>query len=70
MRSSDEWLSVSEAARYIGRSPSTVRNLIKGKKIRALQPEGGGWFQVSTSECDRYLESIQYTPEPALAEAA
>ena len=59
MTTKDEWLPVTEVARRIGASPSTVRSLIRESKLRAVQHTLGGKFVVRESECDRYLAELE-----------
>ena len=59
MRNSDEWLSVTEVARRIGRSQSGVRALIREGKLVGKQHVAGGKWQVRESECDRYEAELE-----------
>ena len=56
--SDDRWLSVEEAKDVIGASASSVRGLIRDRKIAAIQHAPGGKYRVRHSECLRYLASL------------
>lgn len=59
MNSSDKWLSVTEAAPVLGRSPSGVRTMIRTKQIKAVRHAEGGKYQIRESECQRYLAELE-----------
>lgn len=59
MRSTDEWLSVTELARKLGVSASTVRGLIHSGRLHAVRHTEGGRWQTRESECDRYLAALE-----------
>lgn len=59
MNSSDEWLSVTEAVRVLGRSQSGIRTLIRTKQIKAVRHAEGGKYQIRLSECQRYLAELE-----------
>jgi excisionase family DNA binding protein len=65
MRSSDRWLSVSEAVAVLGRSASGIRGLIREGKLIAVQHVEGGKYQIRLSECERYLNDIGASLEAA-----
>ena len=70
MRSTDRWLSVSEAVDVLGRSASGIRGLIRERKLHAVQHVEGGKYQIRLSECERYLNEIetgQLSPAEATA---
>ena len=68
MPATDEWLPVTEVARRIGASTSTVRGLIRAKRLRAVQRTEGGKYVVRESECARYLAEVE-TDQPVPAAA-
>ena len=59
MTTKDEWLPVTEVARRIGASASTVRGLIRDQKLHAVRHTLGGKYVVRESECDRYLAELE-----------
>ncbi|HXT90117.1 MAG TPA: helix-turn-helix domain-containing protein [Trebonia sp.] len=73
MPATDEWLSVTEVARRIGASTSTVRSLIRANRLRAVQRTEGGKYVIRESEIVRYLAEIETgtaAPQPAVVAAA
>ncbi|NOZ28623.1 MAG: helix-turn-helix domain-containing protein [Chloroflexi bacterium] len=53
----EEWISVREAARYLGVSPGTVRRYIKKGYIRAGRLPSGKRLRIPRSEVERILRS-------------
>ena len=51
------WMSVSQAADYIGCSPQTIRTILRIGAIRASRPlSGTGPYVLDRLEIDRFLE--------------
>lgn len=50
----DKYLTVTEAAFYLGVSELTIRRRIKDGVLNAVQ--GGGVIRLRRSEIDRYME--------------
>lgn len=50
----ERWLTITEAAFYLGTSELTVRRRIKDGKVPAYQ--GDGTLRIKRSDIDRYLE--------------
>jgi len=68
----DRWLSVTEAAPVLGKSPSGVRDLIRTGRIKGMQHVAGGKYHIRESECERYLAAVEAgtLTEPAPVPAA
>gem|GEM_PF-3321124 len=52
----NEYLTVKQAAKYIKKSPSTVRRLIRGKQIKAMKLAGKyGVYLINRSDMMEYM---------------
>lgn len=69
MRISDKWLSVTEVAALLGRSPSAVRQRIYSGDITAKQHTPGGKYVIRESEAERLLAELESEPAPIPAAA-
>jgi excisionase family DNA binding protein len=54
----DPWLTVPEVAEELGFSEQTVRNWIKAKQLRAVQPNGRE-YRVRRSWLDAFVASTE-----------
>lgn len=63
MRSTDKWLSVTEAGELLGLSPSGVRQRIYSGDLKARQHTPGGKYVIRESECDRYAADLESASE-------
>lgn len=66
----DEWLSVTEATRLLGKSATTIRTMIRDGQLVGRQDVPGGKYLIRESECARFLaeaESRAAAPIPAAA---
>ena len=50
-------LSVEGAARYLSRTPSAIRNMISGKKLKPVRLDGRVYLDVQ--ELDRMIEAAK-----------
>ncbi|HGJ5884552.1 helix-turn-helix domain-containing protein [Arsenophonus sp.] len=62
LRMDDEIFNLSEAAKFLKKSPRTVRKLIKDKRLRASKSgcNGGGQFEILKSACLEYIHYQQH----------
>ena len=50
------WMTVGEAAKYLGCSPQTVRTVLRSGSLRASRLVDGGPYLIDRLELDRFLE--------------
>ena len=55
----DEYLTVKEAAEYLGVSPNTLRNWGRGGKITERRNPMNGYRIYKRADLDRLLETIE-----------
>lgn len=67
MRNTDEWLSVTEATKVLGKSATGIRNLIYGGLLAARQDVPGGKYVIRESECARYVAERENAPAAVAA---
>lgn len=62
LRLDDEIFNLPEAAKFLKKSPRTVRKLIKDKRLRASKSgcNGGGQFEILKSACLEYVHYQQH----------
>ena len=51
--SNRRWLTVDQAADYIGRSPEAIRGLVKRRELTGYKPDGR--LQLDREELDRWM---------------
>jgi excisionase family DNA binding protein len=51
--SNRRWLTVDQAADYIGRSPDAIRGLVKRRELTGYKPDGR--LQLDRTELDRWM---------------
>ena len=64
------WLTVSQAAKYIGCGPKLIYREIAAKRLRAASIGGRRIFRIKVEWVDRYLEAmatpVEVTSQPAI----
>ncbi len=61
MKNLSEYLSISEAAKFIGVTPLTLRNWDKAGKLKAIRNPINGYRMYDKGELETFLLHIQKT---------
>jgi len=54
--SNRRWLTVDQAADYLGRTPEAIRGLVKRGELTAYKPDGR--LQLDREELDRWMRGV------------
>jgi excisionase family DNA binding protein len=62
---SKKWLSVKDAAKYLGVSAHTVRDMVDSGKLTYYRPGNGrGKISFRGADLEAYLEGVRFGPKP------